>query len=117
MLHLHRAHRADALATALAGLLAAPGPDPLAFDIVAVPTRGMERWLAQRLSSHLGAGPERADGICAGIDFPPPRRLIAEALAAASGIDPESDPWLPERSAWSLLEVVQEHLDEPWLRS
>ena len=37
------------------------------------------------------------------------------ALAAATGIDPDEDPWLPERSVWPLLEVVDECLDEPWL--
>ena len=115
MLHIHRAERADRLVAALAALLAVPQPDPLAFELVAVPTRGMERWLAQQLSSHLGAAPGRADGVCAGVEFPPPRRLIAEALAAAAGVDPGADPWLPERAAWPLLEVVEEHLHEPWL--
>ena len=117
MLHIHRAERADRLASALAGLLAVPLADPFASEIVSVPTRGMERWLAQRLSSHLGAQPGRADGVCAGVLFPPPRRLIADATATASGIDPEADPWLPERAAWPLLDVVAECLDEPWLEA
>jgi exodeoxyribonuclease V gamma subunit len=115
VLHIHRAERADRLAIALAGLLAMPLADPFVGEIVSVPTRGMERWLAQRLSSHLGAQPGRADGVCAGVLFPPPRRLIGDAVAAASGIDPEADPWLPERAAWPLLDVVQECLNQPWL--
>ena len=115
MLHIHRAERADRLAIALAGLLATPLADPFVSEIVSVPTRGMERWLAQRLSSHLGAQPGRADGVCAGVLFPPPRRLIGDAVAAASGIDPDADPWLAERAAWPLLDVVAECLDEPWL--
>ena len=77
---------------------------------------GMERWLSQRLSASLGASPERRDGVCANVLFPPPRRLIGDAIATASGIDPESDPWLPERAAWRLLEVVDESLGEPWLQ-
>ena len=40
---------------------------------------------------------------------------MTDAVAAASGIDPDNDPWLPERAAWPLLEVVQESIDEPWL--
>src|SRR4051794_41972608 len=80
----------------------------------------MERWLTQRMAAVLGASAGRADGICANVDFPFPRRLIGGALAAASGIDPKTDPWLPERLVWPLLEIVEamrgdlvvgEHLD------
>src|SRR5262245_28411437 len=115
MLHVHRADRADALVDALRDLLAAPLADPFAREIVAVPTRGMERWLSQRLSVGLGTSPGRADGICANVDFPPPGRLIADAVATASGIDPDADPWRPERAVWTLLEIVDAALEEPWL--
>ncbi len=115
MLHIHRAVRADALADALSALLSESPADPFAPEVVAVPTRGMERWLTQRMSSVLGARPGRADGICANIEFPSPHRLVTDAVAAASGIDPAEDPWLPERSVWPLLSVVEESLSEPWL--
>src|SRR4051812_20105821 len=115
MLHVHRSDRADGLVEALRALLAAPPADPFAPELVAVPTRGMERWLTQRMSAVLGATPGRADGICANVDFPFPRRLTGAAVAAASGIEPEQDPWLPERLVWPLLEVVDAALDEPWL--
>ena len=115
MLHVHRAERADGLIDALGELLADPLPDPFAADVVAVPTRGMERWLTQRLSTQLGTTPGRADGICANVDFPSPRRLVGDAVAVASGIDPLTDPWLPERAVWPLLEVVEAALQEPWL--
>ncbi|MDQ6728781.1 MAG: exodeoxyribonuclease V subunit gamma [Actinomycetota bacterium] len=115
MLVIHRAERADCLAEALGTLLAAPLPDPFADEIVAVPTRGMERWLTQRLSGALGAGAGRADGICAGVRFPFPQRLLGDVVASASGIDPDGDPWLPDRAAWPLLEVISEALPEPWL--
>ncbi len=115
MLHVHRAERADALVAALRDLLAEPLPDPFAPDVVAVPTRGMERWLSQRMSSGLGATPGRQDGVCANVDFPSPRRLVSDAVAAATGIEPDADPWLPERSVWPLLEIVDDCLAEPWL--
>ncbi len=115
MLHLHRATRTDALVDALRETLATPPADPFAAEVVAVPSKGVERWIAQRLSLHLGATTDRQDGICANVAFPSPRRVIESALAASSGIDPDEDPWTPGRAVWPLLEVVDEHRDEPWL--
>jgi exodeoxyribonuclease V gamma subunit len=116
VLHVHRAERADGLVEALRALLLEPLPDPFAPELIAVPTRGMERWLTQRLSSGLGATPGRADGICANVEFPSPHALTADAVATASGIDPDGDLWRPERMVWPLLEVVDGALDEPFLR-
>ncbi|HET9094597.1 MAG TPA: exodeoxyribonuclease V subunit gamma [Solirubrobacteraceae bacterium] len=115
MLLIHRAERADVLAEALAGLLLDVPADPFAAELVAVPTRGIERWLTQRLSAHLGSRPGGDDGVCANIEFPFPGRLVAEALAVASGISPERDPWLPARLVWPLVEVVEAASEEPWL--
>jgi exodeoxyribonuclease V gamma subunit len=106
VLHVHRAERADGLVEALRAILAVPPDDPFAPEVVAVPTRGMERWLTQRLSSGLGTSEGRADGVCANVEFPTPRRLTVDAVTAASGIDPENDPWLPERLVWPLLEIA-----------
>jgi len=115
MLHVHRAERADRLADGLAETLLTPLDDPFAPDVIAVPTRGIERWLTQRLSTQLGTTEGRHDGVCANVEFPFPGRLIQGALARAAGIDPAEDPWLAERSVWPLLEVVDECLGEPWL--
>jgi exodeoxyribonuclease V gamma subunit len=107
VLHVHRAERADGLVAALAELLATPLADPMAAEVVSVPTRGVERWLAQSLSERLG--------VCANVEFPSPGRVVRESIAAACGVDPEADPWRPERASWTLLGVVEEHLEEPWL--
>ena len=107
MLHVHRSDRADGLIAALRALLADPPADPFAPEVVAVRSRGMERWLTQRLSDGIG--------ICANVEFPFPHRLTGAAVAAASGIEPEEDPWLPERLVWPLLDVVGEALSEEWL--
>src|SRR3954469_20599831 len=117
MLHVHRATRSDALVDALRETLATPLADPFAAEVVAVPSRGVERWIAQRLSLSLGATSGRQDGICANVAFPSPRRVIESALASASGIDPDEDPWLPGRAVWPLLDVVDEHRDESWLEA
>jgi exodeoxyribonuclease V gamma subunit len=115
VLHIHRAERADGLVRALRALLAEPLSDPFAPEVVAVPTRGMERWLAQRMSDRLGARDGRGDGVCANVEFPSPHRLVGDAVAVASGMDATTDPWLPERAVWPLLEVVDAGLDEPWM--
>jgi exodeoxyribonuclease V gamma subunit len=117
MLHVHRAERADRLADGLADTLLDPLEDPFAPDVVAVPTRGIERWLIQRLSTRLGTTAGGRDGVCANVEFPFPGRLILGALAAATGIEADRDPWLAERSVWPLLEVVDDCLGEPWLQT
>jgi exodeoxyribonuclease V gamma subunit len=113
-LTVHRAERADALADGLAELIAVPPADPFGTEVVAVPARGVERWLAQRLSHRLGAGPGAEDGVCAGVTFPAPAALLGAAVATATGVDPDTDPWEPSRLAWPLLEVIDSHAGEPW---
>src|SRR5687768_3939294 len=105
-LHVHRAERADRLVAALADLLATPLDDVLAEEVVAVPARGVERWITQRLAHRLGRGVDptgatRADGVCAGVRFPSPTALIAEVV----GVE-EHDPWAPDSLVWPLLETI-----------
>lgn len=107
-LHVHRAERTDLLADGLGALLADPSPDPFAEELVLVPARGVERWLSQRLSHVLGAGPG-GDGVCAGITFRSPASLIAEITGTV-----DDDPWSPTVMTWPLLEVIDACLDEPW---
>lgn len=116
MLILHRSERADPLVDALGELLAVPLGDPVVAEIVSVPTRGVERWITQRLSHRLGTGPGRADGVCANLRFPFPGVLVAGATAQATGIDAASDPWAPERLVWPLVDVIDRHAEDPVLR-
>jgi exodeoxyribonuclease V gamma subunit len=112
---LHRGERADVLADALAELLAVPPADPFTPEVVAVHSRGVERWLQHRLAARLGTSPGRADGICANLEFPFPGRLVQNTLATVTGVEPDTDPWRPERLTWPLLEVVEASLGEAWL--
>ena len=109
MLLIHRAERADALVLALADVLRAPAADPFASEIVAVPSRGVERWLAQQLSHELGAH-IGDDGVCANVLFPSYTHVLDDAIAAA---DPDYaasvEAWSAERSVWPLLSVIEEH--------
>ncbi|MCY7363770.1 MAG: exodeoxyribonuclease V subunit gamma, partial [Frankiaceae bacterium] len=114
MLRLHRAERTDLLADALGGVLRAPLADPFATEVVAVPAKGVERWLTQRLSTVLGTAPQAGDGVAAGIAFPSPTRLVDEAVAVASGTTADDDPWAPQRVLWTLLDVLDGCMGEPW---
>ncbi|MCR1784868.1 exodeoxyribonuclease V subunit gamma [Nocardioides carbamazepini] len=108
-LHLHRAARTDLLADDLGELLATPLPDPFASEVVVVPAKGVERWLTQRLSHRLGAGPLGGDGVCAGVRLLQPASLVGLLL----GRD-RDDPWHPDRLVWPLLATVDDSLGEPW---
>ena len=108
-LRIHRAERTDLLADGLAELLRQPLDDPFAREVVVVPARGVERWLTQRLSHHLGAGTRGGDGVCAGISFVSPPSLVALLLGKE-----RDDAWEPDRLVWPLLEVIDASLGEPW---
>jgi len=116
VLHVHRSERTDPLVEALGALLIAPSGDPFAPEVVAVPSKGVERWLAQRLSHRLGA--VDGDGVCANVAFPSHARLLDEAAAA---VDPaykaSVELWSAERSVWQLVEVIDRCAPtEPWCR-
>jgi len=117
-LHVHRAERSDRLAAALAEVMASPLADVFAEEVVAVPARGVERWLTQRLSHRLGRssdGADRAsreDGVCAGVRFPSPTALLAEVV----GVE-EHDGWAPDSLVWPLLEVIDGCAGEDWCRT
>ncbi|MET0839435.1 MAG: exodeoxyribonuclease V subunit gamma [Marmoricola sp.] len=113
---LHRAPRADHLVDGLAALLAHPLPDPFAQELVLVPARGVERWLSQRLSHHLGHGAGREDGVCAGVQFRSPASVVAELVIGGAGTR-EDDPWSPDALVWPLLEVVDAEAGQPWCRA
>jgi exodeoxyribonuclease V gamma subunit len=116
VLLIHRAERADALVAALGAVLATPGADPFEPETVAVPTKGVERWLAQQLGHVLGA--VDGAGVCANVHFPPYARLLDEAAAAAhDGYAAAVEAWSAQRSVWALMRVIDRCApNEPWCR-
>ena len=54
-LNVHVAPHPDALVALLIDQLAGPPDDPFAAESIAVPTRGIERWLTQQIASGLAA--------------------------------------------------------------
>src|SRR5664279_5144745 len=95
-------------------MLSPPSADPFAPEVVAVPSMGVERWLAQRLSHRLGAVDD--DGVCANVVFPPSSRLLDDAVAAADETYAASvEVWSAERAVWPLMGIIDEHVPtEPW---
>ncbi len=115
VLRVHRSERADALVAPLADVLRPPPDDPFAVDVVAVPTAGVERWLAQRLSHHLGTGPDGEGGIAAHIRFDSPARFLDDVTHEALGTGrTDDDPWAGGRLTWHVLDVVDACAAEPW---
>jgi exodeoxyribonuclease V gamma subunit len=112
VLILHRSSRADQLVVALGDVLVEPLADPVAPEVVAVPTRGVERWISQRLSHRLGAPAPGGAGVCANLRFPFPGTLVTQVTAAAAGIDPEDDPWSPDRLVWPLMDVLADRAED-----
>lgn len=104
--------RLDSLADGLAAMLREPRDDAFAGDVVCVPGPGVQRWLAQRLSTRLGA--VQGDGVCAGIAFDDVRRVCDRAVAAGAGYDPDDDPWAVERLVWAVLRAFEQAAGEPW---
>ena len=114
VLHVHRSERADRLVDGLAEVLREPPTDPFDAEVVAVPAKGVERWVTQQLSHVLGVSPGEHDGVCANVLFPHPSALVADALARAAGIKPDDDPWKPDRLVWPLLETIDQCAPEAW---
>ncbi|WP_392508766.1 exodeoxyribonuclease V subunit gamma [Naumannella halotolerans] len=108
---VHHGPDPEALLDVLARELATPLADPFAFELISVPSQGVERWLSQSLAARLGTSASGGDGIAAGIDYRPLDRLVAEVVTAASGSE---DAWSSQRLPWLLLAAMEAARGEPW---
>lgn len=104
-LFLHSSNRLEVLAGELAKVLHTPLSSPLAPEIIAVQSKGMERWLSLQLAT--------IDGIWANYRFPFPTALIRELLASLLGPVAESPLLVPENLAWRLMEILPAKLATP----
>lgn len=111
---IHVGSHPDELVGGLCAMLASPPADPFAQEVVAVPTRGIERWLTQRIAAEL-ADRTSGDGVCANVWFPSPRRLVREVLRAVPELDAALDAWEGPALTRTVVSVVDDHLDEPWM--
>lgn len=95
-LHVHPGPHLAPLADDWAARLATPLDDPLAAEVVAVPTAGVRDWLRRHLADRLG--------IAANIDMPFPGRFVATALGLPADAD---DPWALDRLTWTVLALLE----------
>ncbi len=114
-IQLHVAPHPDALVDLLIDRLAVPPEDPFAPELIAVPTRGIERWLTQRIAlgfAERGIG----DGVVANVEFPSPRYLVQQVLAAVPELAISAEAWQTGTLVSHVLTAIDRHVDEPWLR-
>ena len=111
----HVAPHPDPLVFQLCEQLATPLDDLFAREVVAVPTRGIERWLTQRIASEL-ADRGIGDGICANVDFPFRHRLIRDVLLSAPDLSASVVAWEGTELVAQVLISIDEHIDDPWMQ-
>ncbi|MDE0169281.1 MAG: exodeoxyribonuclease V subunit gamma [bacterium] len=111
---IHVGSHPDELVGKLCDMLASPPPDPFAPELVAVPTRGIERWLTQRIASGM-ADRTSGDGVCANVEFPSPRRLVRDVLLTIPELASALESWEGTALTCSVVSVLDDHLDEPWM--
>jgi len=99
---LHRCDGPETLAHEFASLLRADPAGVFSPEVVVVPARGVERWLAQRLSHSLGST-LGDDGVCAGLQIMAPQSLMSLLLGRE-----RDDPWQADRLVWPTLEAIGE---------
>ena len=104
-LRIHVAPHPDALVAMLCERLIAEPLDPFTPEIVAVPTRGIERWLTQRIGLDLPAVP---GGISAHVEFPSPRDLVRWIVTGVPALGASLAAW----EGASLQTVVMACIDD-----
>lgn len=101
-LHLHISNEAERLADVLGSCIAAfPPADPFTAATICVGSRGMERWLRNRLAQGVV-------GIAMHLEFPFPKQALSMIFvgADAAGAVAADARWAPDSLAWSVLSVL-----------
>ena len=97
-LTLYRSSRIEALAERLVDSLQASQPaDPVVAQEVVVGSRGMERWLRNRIAT---LSPGR---VCCNVEFPFPETAIQRRIDERLGGEADHEVWRPDVLAWRVL--------------
>ncbi len=104
-LRVFSGNRLEVLAEGFAKILATPLASPFDQEIILVQSKGMERYLAMQIATHLG--------ICSNCRFPFPNAFVDEifriVLPGLPG-SPLFDPWF---CAWRIMQILPGHLSAP----
>ncbi len=111
---IHRSDHPDQLVDALCDVIALPLDDPFTSEIIAVPTRGIDRWLTQRIASTLA---ERGigDGIAANIEFPFPHTFVTNVLSQIPETARPLEAWSSRAVVSHLERIIDDHHDDDWM--
>jgi len=104
-IHLHRSNHLEALADALTRVIAAPGSDPFAPEIVVVQSLGMRRWIQLELA--------RRTGIAMNVEFPFPADLADRVLRATLPGERKPDAFSRDVLPWRVLTLFPRLLGQP----
>ncbi|MGF1666872.1 MAG: exodeoxyribonuclease V subunit gamma [Acidimicrobiia bacterium] len=111
-LRIHVAPHPDALVAMLCERLIAEPLDPFTPETVAVPTRGIERWLTQRIGVELT---EVAGGISAHVEFPSPRQLVRSIVDGVPALGASLGAWEGAALQTVVMACIDDDLDQPWM--
>ena len=113
-LQIHRSDHPDQLVDALCDVAALPLDDPFTSEVIAVPTRGIDRWLTQRIASTLA---ERGigDGIAANIEFPFPHGFVTDVLEQTPETARSLEAWSDRAVVSHLERIIDDHHDDDWM--
>ena len=108
-IRLHRSARMETLLDVLVTQLARTPDDldeSLRGEVIAVPNRGMGRWLSMSLAQRVG--------ICAGVQLPFPRKMLQQALREVLGEEGCPHPgWESNALAWHVLAALDSLIERP----
>ncbi len=101
---LHRSHRLEWLADALAQQLRAHPCPPLVAEKVVVQSLGLRKWLSQQLAMRLG--------VSMNIDFPFPATFVEETFGVMTGSEKPSPVYRREVLPWRIHAALPALLGE-----
>ncbi len=105
MFFIHRSNRNEELVRALADVVRTPLGSALTTEHIVVSSQGMERWLSQELSNHLG--------VWANARFPFPRAFVDQLLVEANPDVEAAEAFAPACLRWSIAELLPDIAQRP----
>jgi exodeoxyribonuclease V gamma subunit len=93
----------EVLVDVLGEIVSAPLADPLTPEVIAVPSRGFERWIAMRLAERFS--------IWGNPSFPFPRRFVQAVIDASLGNQVQG--WDRAEVMWRVARLLEAHVAAP----